>query len=216
MEAAEAALALLARQAQIPQERLEEILPSKVQLLEIGLVAAVPLVAIQVWQDFLLSMAGAVAEEGLLLVVPQRAMLVAHRYMAAAEVLEQAVRDGQVLVLLALEAHGVAIPQEAAALVATTVAQVRQGQTEHLVSLVLEMVAGLAGQEQAAKAEAQAVTEVRHQAEAEQGVLVQVPVRMAHMEMAREEKCVYGPGRCKRSRNVWAGCRACYCPHGHD
>ena len=185
--------------------------------MEIALLVGVPLVAIQVWQDFLLSMAGAVAEEGLLLVVPQRAMLVAHRYMAAAEVLEQAVRDGQVLVLLALEAHGVAMSQEAElVLVATTVAQVRQGQTEHLVSLVLEMVAGLAGQEQAAKAEAQAVTEVRHQAEAEQGVLVQVPVRMAHMEMAREGKCVYGPGKCKWLRDVWPGCRACYCPHGHD
>ena len=47
VEAAEAALALLARQAPMPQERLEEILPSKVQLLEIGLEAAVPLVAIQ-------------------------------------------------------------------------------------------------------------------------------------------------------------------------
>ena len=47
VEEAAAVLVRLARQAQIPQERLEEILPSKVQLLEIGLVAAVPLVAIQ-------------------------------------------------------------------------------------------------------------------------------------------------------------------------
>ena len=28
-------------------------------------------------------------------------------------------------------------------------------------------------------------------------------------EKALEESVGYGPGRCKRSRNVWAGCRAC-------
>ena len=156
-------------------------------------------------------MVGAVEQEGLPLVAPQRAMRVAHRYMAVAGVLEQAVQGGQVLVLLALEAHGVVIPQEVVALVATTVAQVRQGQTEHLVNLVLEMVAGLAGLEPQAKAEAQAVTEVRHQAEAEQGVLVQVPVRMAHMEMAREEKCVYGPGSSEQRRTERLGCAEAEC-----
>ena len=151
-------------------------------------------------------MAGAVEQEGLPLVAPQRVTLVAHHCMGAAEVLEQAVQGCQVLVLLALEAHGVVIPQEVVALVVTTVAQVRQGQMEHLVNLVLEMVAGLAGQEQTAKAEAQAVTEVRHQAEAEQGVLVQVPVRMAHMEMAPEARCVYGPGSSEQRRTQRPGC----------
>ena len=47
-EAAVVALVTKARQPQIPQERLEEILLSKVQLLEIALLVGVPLVAIQV------------------------------------------------------------------------------------------------------------------------------------------------------------------------
>ena len=45
---AEVVLVRLVRQPQIPQERLEEILLSKVQLLEIALLVGVPLVAIQV------------------------------------------------------------------------------------------------------------------------------------------------------------------------
>ena len=46
---AEVVLVRLVRQPQIPQERLEEILLSKAQVLEIALLVGVPLVAIQVW-----------------------------------------------------------------------------------------------------------------------------------------------------------------------